>query len=347
MPAPRRFLSDQSQAGCFHVVNRVYDRKFLLDAEGKEFFLRVLRAYEDVLGVEVLTFCVMDNHFHLLLRVPHRPKDFDVPLEVVVERLERALGRLTVQRMHRRLQLLRDAKDEAGIEVWRVQQVKRMFSLSEFMKSVQQRFSRWYNARAERRGAFWEGRFTSLMVQEEERVLRTMAAYIDLNPLRAGMVEDPGDYRWGGYAEAMAGKSRARRGLVRIIGAAAWGKASLADWKPRAEEMGGGGGWGGGWGGGGGGGGGGMREIALGRGGFSGAGGAAGTGLLSGPAGGTGSGAQGAGRGGIPEGAVGESAGTIAVTERAAVGGRGADSAGSAFHEGGDFGRALVCGRVV
>ena len=243
MPAPRRFLSDQSQAGCFHVVNRVYDRKFLLDAEGKEFFLRVLRAYEDVLGVEVLTFCVMDNHFHLLLRVPHRPKDFDVPLEVVVERLERALGRLTVQRMHRRLQLLRDAKDEAGIEVWRVQQVKRMFSLSEFMKSVQQRFSRWYNARAERRGAFWEGRFTSLMVQEEERVLRTMAAYIDLNPLRAGMVEDPGDYRWGGYAEAMAGKSRARRGLVRIIGAAAWGKASLADWKPRAEEMGGGGGW--------------------------------------------------------------------------------------------------------
>lgn len=237
MPAARRFLFDQSQAGCFHVVNRVYDRHFLLDAEGKEFFLGVLRAYEDALGVEVLTFCLMDNHFHLLLRVPQRPEGFDVPLEVVVERLERALGRLTVQRMHRRLKLWREAGDDAAIENWRLQQVKRMFSLSEFMKSVQQRFSRWYNARAGRRGALWQGRFTSLIVQEAERALRTMAAYIDLNPVRAGMAADPGDYRWGGYAEALAGNPRARRGLVRVIGPAAWGKASLGEWKAREVEI--------------------------------------------------------------------------------------------------------------
>lgn len=44
-------------------------------------------------------------------------------------------------------------------------------------------------------------RFTSVIVEEEERALRTMAAYIDLNPVRAGMVEDPADYRWSGYAE--------------------------------------------------------------------------------------------------------------------------------------------------
>ena len=49
-----------------------------------------------------------------------------------------------------------------------------------------------------------------------------MAAYIDLNPVRAGMVEDPADYRWSGYAEAMAGKARSRRGLGRIIGLMAW-----------------------------------------------------------------------------------------------------------------------------
>ena len=49
-----------------------------------------------------------------------------------------------------------------------------------------------------------------------------MAAYIDLNPVRAGMVEDPADYRWSGYAEAMAGKARSRRGLGRIIGQMAW-----------------------------------------------------------------------------------------------------------------------------
>ena len=54
MPA-RPFLYDESQAGCFHVVNRIYYRKYLLDREGKDLLLKLVRAYEDVCGVEVLT----------------------------------------------------------------------------------------------------------------------------------------------------------------------------------------------------------------------------------------------------------------------------------------------------
>ena len=46
---------DESQAGCFHVVNRIYDRRYLLNQEGKDLLLKLVRAYEDVLGVEVLT----------------------------------------------------------------------------------------------------------------------------------------------------------------------------------------------------------------------------------------------------------------------------------------------------
>ena len=235
MPA-RAFLFDGSQAGCFHVVNRIYDRKYLLDEEGKEMLLKLVRAYEDVLGVEVLTFCIMDNHFHLLLRVPHRPEGFDVPLEVVVARLERALGQESAKLMHRNLEFWRTTKNEAAIEQWRQEQVARMFSLSEFMKAVQLRFSRWYNLRAGRKGTLWEGRYTSVIVEEEERALRTMAAYIDLNPVRAGIVADPADYRWSGYAEAMAGKARSRRGLVRIIGQMAWPRSAAAGAKPWGAE---------------------------------------------------------------------------------------------------------------
>ena len=51
-----------------------------------------MRAYEYLLGVEVLTHCVMSNHFHLLVRVPQRPTDFDLPLDVMVARLDRTLG---------------------------------------------------------------------------------------------------------------------------------------------------------------------------------------------------------------------------------------------------------------
>ena len=151
----RPFLFDESQAGCFHVVNRIYGRKYLLDTEGKELWVKLVRAYEDVCGVEVLTFCVMDNHFHLLVRVPHRPEGFDVPLEVVVARLGRALGEESVKLMHRNLEFWRTTKNEAAIEEWRRHQVVRMFSLSEFMKAIQLRFSRWYNRRAERKGTLW------------------------------------------------------------------------------------------------------------------------------------------------------------------------------------------------
>ena len=56
LPMPARpFLFDESQAGYFHVVNRVYDRKYLLDTEGKDLLLKLVRAYEDVCGVEGLT----------------------------------------------------------------------------------------------------------------------------------------------------------------------------------------------------------------------------------------------------------------------------------------------------
>jgi hypothetical protein len=59
-------------------------------------------------------------------------------------------------------------------------------------------------------------RYKSVLVQDGD-ALRTMAAYIDLNPVRAGLVEDPKDYRWCGYAESVAGSKRARRGLCRVM----------------------------------------------------------------------------------------------------------------------------------
>jgi hypothetical protein len=52
---------------------------------------------------------------------------------------------------------------------------------------------------------------------EEGDALRTVASYIDLNPIRAGIVSDPGDYRWSGYGEAVAGGERSRESLVALM----------------------------------------------------------------------------------------------------------------------------------
>jgi hypothetical protein len=95
----------------------------------------------------------------------------------------------------------------------------RMHDLSEFMKTLLQRFTRCFNRVHERSGTLWEERFKSVIV-ESGIAARTMAAYIDLNPVRAGMVADPAEYRWSSYGEAIGGGPRgngkkAREGLVR------------------------------------------------------------------------------------------------------------------------------------
>ena len=233
MNAGRRiYPHPESGAGVWHCFSRIIDRTYLLDDLAKDFFLKTLRAYEDLLGVEVLTFCLMSNHFHLLVRVPHHPEGLDVPLDLILARMERAVGEHAMKLIRRDLAFWETLGNHAAIEEWRQRQMKQMYSLSDFIGCVKQRFTRWHNAKTGRRGTIGEERFGSVVVEEEERALRTMSAYIDLNPVRAGMVDDPADYRWCGYAEAMAGKARSRRGLVRIIGQMAWPRETAAGAKP-------------------------------------------------------------------------------------------------------------------
>ena len=85
------------------------------------------------------------------------------------------------------------------------------------MKLLKQRVTQGFNARHERTGTLWEDRFKSVLVEGAGQALATMAAYIDLNPVRAGLVKDPKDYRWSGYGEAMAGRRRARLALQAVV----------------------------------------------------------------------------------------------------------------------------------
>ena len=97
----------------------------------------------------------------------------------------------------------------------------RMHDLSEFMKGFMQRYTQWHNRTHQRTGRLWEDRFKSVIV-EDGVACKTMAAYIDLNPVRAGMVKEPADYRWSSYGEAIRGGTKgngkkARAGLVRAL----------------------------------------------------------------------------------------------------------------------------------
>jgi hypothetical protein len=178
-----------------------------------------LRRVSQFCGVEVMTYVVLDNHFHLLVRVP-RPADMtDGEL---IERC-RAL-------YPQRPKLVREieatlAEGGSPAEVLRNRLLARMHDISMFLKELKQRFTMWFNARHKLYGTIWAERFKSILVENGASVLRTVGAYIDLNPLRAAIVKSPEKYPWCGIAAAERGDALARAGLTAMVGGKDWAES--------------------------------------------------------------------------------------------------------------------------
>jgi REP element-mobilizing transposase RayT len=225
----------------YHVVTRVVDRRFAFGKEEKEQFRTYMRMYENFSGCRVLSYCVMCNHVHLLLEVPPM-QEGGLSDEELLKRLKAIYTKAYVASVAKELAEARE-KMAAGLggEKWvaevHARYAYRMHDLGEFMKVLLLRFSRWFNTKHKRTGALWESRYKSVLV-EEGVTAQTMAAYIDLNPVRAGMVADPAEYRWSSYGEAMGGGARgdgakARAGLVRAMLAHKGGGADPKLWAKR------------------------------------------------------------------------------------------------------------------
>ena len=198
----------------YHVISRIVDGRLRLGKGEKEHFRRLMRAYATFSGLNILTYSILGNHFHILLEVPEREH---VDEEAVVLRMRAIYTDRQVREHLARWAMWRTQGQEAlvGRELDCLR--SRMYDVSPFMKSLKQRFSQWYNRHAGRRGTLWEDRFKSILVEGEVNALATIAAYIDLNAVRAGLVGDPKDYRWCGYAEALGGSAPARLGLGRVM----------------------------------------------------------------------------------------------------------------------------------
>ena len=214
----RIFIEEDSEAGVFHAISRAVDGNNIFADTEKETFVRMMRAAAAFHQVEILTFCVMSNHFHIVMKVPQRPAAFDLPLETVMERWQATVDEGSFRTIQRQFARYRQNGCEALIEAWRLRMLDRMFRLTEFMKSLKQRFTQWFNRRHGRRGTLWEGRYKHVIVEDAEAAMYTITTYVDLNPVRAGIVTDPGDYRWCGYADAMADNRLALDGLITITG---------------------------------------------------------------------------------------------------------------------------------
>jgi REP element-mobilizing transposase RayT len=216
-------VAKEEAVGHYHCISRVVDRRRVLREVEKEHFVALMRECEAFCEVEVLTYCLMSNHFHILVGVPRRPEVLPSPEEILAK-VRRLSGFSNAGLVEEQVASYRQAGDTAGLQAYLERFYSRMWDVSPFMKMLKQRFTQWYNGRRGRKGTLWEERFKSVLVEGSGPALAATAAYIDLNPVRAGLAEDPKEYRWSGYGEAVAGKRKAREGLRRIATAVLGGE---------------------------------------------------------------------------------------------------------------------------
>ncbi|OPZ73979.1 MAG: Transposase IS200 like protein [Verrucomicrobia bacterium ADurb.Bin474] len=213
----RKRLIVQNRDGVYHLMSRCCLGEHLLEDGEKEMFIRMMQRQAAFSGVDILAYSIMSNHFHILSRVRHEKPKTDAellsryrafhegcrisPYSITPDGLEKMLERNDEIAQHARDALL-----------------ARMGDVSVFMRELKQRFTIWYNHQNGNRGTLWMERFKSLVVEPSLQAMATVAAYIDLNAVRAEQVDDPADYRFCSYAAAMGGKASAIEGYRLIYG---------------------------------------------------------------------------------------------------------------------------------
>ncbi len=166
----------------YHITNRVVGMPgdFPFDDVEKQKFISLTKKLSEFFTVEVITALVMSNHYHIVCFAPAET----LPDEAVVERYNRFYGK---------------KKPELSVNDPQCAEVaRRMRNVSEFIGQLQQQFTAWFNSSRpqRRRGTLWADRFKSTIL-ERETSLWNCLCYVEMNPVRAKMVSDPADYRFG------------------------------------------------------------------------------------------------------------------------------------------------------
>ena len=213
--------------GVYHLMSRCCLGSHLLGDGEKEVFIQMMRRQAAFCEVDILAYSIMSNHFHILAHVRQEKPQTDV--EILRRfRLLHESGRISPYSITPdALEGILEQNDDKAQRV-REALLARMGDVSVFMRELKQRFSIWYNHQNGNRGTLWMDRFKSLVVEPSLHAMATVAAYIDLNAVRAEQVDDPADYRFCSYAAAMGGKASAKDGYRLIYGGSSFAEAIAA-----------------------------------------------------------------------------------------------------------------------
>ncbi len=176
MPRIPRLLIE-NEPTIYHVMTRTALPEFPLEDIEKDYLFDLIKHFSSIYFVEVLGLCLMGNHIHIVVRM-HVGESFSD--DEIKRRFVLCYG------------------EEKEIEDGQIPFYREKWSsLSAYMKEIKQTFTRYYNKRYGRRGYFWGDRFKSVIVENGATLINCLA-YVDLNPVRAGLADRPEDYRWCG-----------------------------------------------------------------------------------------------------------------------------------------------------
>lgn len=191
MTMPRKLVVDVQVTRYYHCISRCV-RRAMLCGKGfehrKQWIEDRLEVLAENFAMSVCGFAVMDNHLHALVRMdPARSQDWNGP-----EVIRRWIAVYPPRQL--------DTDDAVLVETWvhqlakdrkKVEQLRaRLCDLGWFMKALKEPLARMANREDDCKGTFWESRYKSIAILDEEALLAT-CAYIDLNPVAAGAASTP------------------------------------------------------------------------------------------------------------------------------------------------------------
>ena len=190
MTLPRRQQIDLNATPYYHCTSRCVRRAFLCGKDQltgfnfehrRQWIEDRLKTLAGIFALDLCAYAVMSNHYHVVLRInAEKARRWDD--EELIRRWSR-LHRVTDEITQVDSDPIRVT---ALLQLWR----ERLMSVSWFMRSVNEPLARWANREDGCKGRFWEGRFRSQALLDEEALLKCLV-YVDLNPIRAGLTDAP------------------------------------------------------------------------------------------------------------------------------------------------------------
>ena len=200
-----------------HLISRIAHRVYFLKESERMDFLEFVRRAAEFTGIRLIGWCVMGNHFHLLVFLP-QPEMVDE--SEILRRYAVLKGRASLASVQDSFARWRIDGEAGGrkVEEWLERQRQRMYSVASFMKIAKQWFTMEYNKRNGHKGTLWESTYYDRVVIRRENDMVKCLAYIHLNPIRAAAADRYDGYVWSSYSAFKKGDSMATAGMRFVYG---------------------------------------------------------------------------------------------------------------------------------